>query len=234
MDKIKCIAIDDEPFALELISEDIQRLDFLELVGSFPGPDAAGNLLKEGEVDLIFLDIQMPTITGIEFLKSTPVHPMVILTTAYEQYALDGFELNVVDYLVKPIPFTRFQQAAERALNLFQLNKLASTQQPLPPIYVNTQYQKVKIAQEDISYVEGMKDYVKIYIENQSEPILTRMNLKKMESLLSPERFCRVHNSFVVPLEKITSSLRSKLFLGSVEIPIGEKFAEHFRERYQQ
>ncbi|WP_084299544.1 LytR/AlgR family response regulator transcription factor [Dyadobacter tibetensis] len=233
MDKIKCIAIDDEPFALEMISEDIQRIDFLDFVGAYPHPDGARESIQEGEVDLIFLDIQMPTVTGIQFLKSLDTYPMIILTTAYEQYAMDGFELDVVDYLLKPIPFSRFKQAAERARNLFNLKRLQVETGPVSYLSVNTQYQKVRIAHDQILYIEGMKDYVKIYVKGQSSPILTRMNLKKMESELSSSRFCRVHNSFIVSLDKITSSLRSKLFVGSTEIPVGEKFADHFRERYE-
>ena len=234
MDKLRCIAIDDEPFALEIVGEDIQKIDFLELVGTFLNTKDALPSIIDGAVDLIFLDIQMPTTTGMQFLRTLKNQPMVILTTAYEQYAIEGFELDVVDYLLKPIPFDRFTQAVQRAYNLFELNQHKRQEDDTPFIYVNSQYQKVRIALDDILYVEGMKDYVKIFLKGQSKPILTRMNLKRMESHLSGPNFCRIHHSFIVALDKISSSLRSKVFIGTVEIPIGDKYIDHFIEQYQR
>tara|TARA_R110002124_G_scaffold89812_9_gene229540 strand:- start:110 stop:817 length:708 start_codon:yes stop_codon:yes gene_type:complete len=235
MNKLKCIAIDDEPFALEIMGEDIQKIEFLELVGLFHNTEDAIPMIQNGAVDLLFLDIQMPTTTGMQFLRSLEEAPMVILTTAYEQYAIEGFELDVVDYLLKPIPFDRFTQAAQRAYTLYSLNNQQNkSSEEKQFLYVNAQYQKVRIDYEEILYVEGMKDYVKIFLQDKPKPILTRMNLKRMESLLTSDQFCRIHNSFIVSLDKITASLRTKVFFDNIEIPIGDKFIDQFRKQYQR
>lgn len=236
--KINCVAIDDEPFALEIMADDIQKISFLNLVGTFSNPMDAWELIKQGKVDLIFLDIQMPVITGTQFLRSLPKPPMVIFTTAYQQYALEGYDLDIVDYLLKPIPFDRFLKAVNKAEELFRLR--SKEQQNLPVVedvnffFIYSEYKQIKIYFEDVLYVEGLKDYVKIYVKQQSKPILTRMNLKMMATKLSPQLFCRVHHSFIVALDKISAFQKTKLLLGEKEIPIGRKFAEFFEQQYQQ
>lgn len=238
MSKINCVAIDDEPFALEIMADDIQKISFLNLVGTFSNPMDAWELIKQGKVDLIFLDIQMPVITGTQFLRSLPKPPMVIFTTAYQQYALEGYDLDIVDYLLKPIPFDRFLKAVNKAEELFRLR--SKEQQNLPVVedvnffFIYSEYKQIKIYFEDVLYVEGLKDYVKIYVKQQSKPILTRMNLKMMATKLSPQLFCRVHHSFIVALDKISAFQKTKLLLGEKEIPIGRKFAEFFEQQYQQ
>ncbi len=238
MSKINCVAIDDEPFALEIMADDIQKISFLNLVGTFSNPMDAWELIKQGKVDLIFLDIQMPVITGTQFLRSLPKPPMVIFTTAYQQYALEGYDLDIVDYLLKPIPFDRFLKAVNKAEELFRLR--SKEQQNLPIVedvnffFIYSEYKQIKIYFEDVLYVEGLKDYVKIYVKQQSKPILTRMNLKMMATKLSPQLFCRVHHSFIVALDKISAFQKTKLLLGEKEIPIGRKFAEFFEQQYQQ
>lgn len=238
MSKINCVAIDDEPFALEIMADDIQKISFLNLVGTFSNPMDAWELIKQGKVDLIFLDIQMPVITGTQFLRSLPKPPMVIFTTAYQQYALEGYDLDIVDYLLKPIPFDRFLKAVNKAEELFRLR--SKEQQNLHVVedvnffFIYSEYKQIKIYFEDVLYVEGLKDYVKIYVKQQSKPILTRMNLKMMATKLSPQLFCRVHHSFIVALDKISAFQKTKLLLGEKEIPIGRKFAEFFEQQYQQ
>lgn len=238
MSKINCVAIDDEPFALEIMADDIQKISFLNLVGTFSNPMDAWELIKQGKVDLIFLDIQMPVITGTQFLRSLPKPPMVIFTTAYQQYALEGYDLDIVDYLLKPIPFDRFLKAVNKAEELFRLR--SKEQQNLPVVedvnffFIYSEYKQIKIYFEDVLYVEGLKDYVKIYVKQQSKPILTRMNLKMMATKLSPQLFCRVHHSFIVALDKISAFQKTKLLIGEKEIPIGRKFAEFFEQQYQQ
>lgn len=238
MSKINCVAIDDEPFALEIMADDIQKISFLNLVGTFSNPMDAWELIKQGKVDLIFLDIQMPVIMGTQFLRSLPKPPMVIFTTAYQQYALEGYDLDIVDYLLKPIPFDRFLKAVNKAEELFRLR--SKEQQNLPIVedinffFIYSEYKQIKIYFEDVLYVEGLKDYVKIYVKQQSKPILTRMNLKMMATKLSPQLFCRVHHSFIVALDKISAFQKTKLLLGEKEIPIGRKFAEFFEQQYQQ
>lgn len=238
MSKINCVAIDDEPFALEIMADDIQKISFLNLVGTFSNPMDAWELIKQGKVDLIFLDIQMPVISGTQFLRSLPKPPMVIFTTAYQQYALEGYDLDVVDYLLKPIPFDRFLKAVNKAEELFRLR--SKEQQNLPVVedvnffFIYSEYKQIKIYFDDVLYVEGLKDYVKIYVKQQSKPILTRMNLKMMATKLSPQLFCRVHHSFIVALDKISAFQKTKLLIGEKEIPIGRKFAEFFEQQYQQ
>lgn len=238
MSKINCVAIDDEPFALEIMADDIQKISFLNLVGTFSNPMDAWELIKQGKVDLIFLDIQMPVITGTQFLRSLPTPPMVIFTTAYQQYALEGYDLDVVDYLLKPIPFDRFLKAVNKAEELFRLR--SKEQQNLPVVeevnffFIYSEYKQIKIYFDDVLYIEGLKDYVKIYVKQQSKPILTRMNLKMMATKLPSQLFCRVHHSFIVALDKISAFQKTKLLVGEKELPIGRKFAEFFEQQYQQ
>lgn len=228
--KIRCIAIDDEPFALEILADDIQKIPYLELVGKFSSPTEALNILKD--VDLIFLDIQMPTLTGTQFLRTLENPPMVIFTTAYQQYALEGFDLKVVDYLLKPIPFERFQQATDRAFELFLLkNPIAQSRHSF---IIYSEYKQIKVFSDEILYIEGLKDYVKIYLKNQSKPILTRLNLKGIEAKLPQTGFCRVHYSFLVALSQVSSFQKNKLFIYETEIPIGARFYEDFDNKMKK
>lgn len=224
---LRCIAVDDEPFALEILADDILKIPFLALDSTYSNANEAEKRINEGGIDLLFLDIQMPILRGTDFLRGLENPPLVIFTTAYEQYALEGFELNVVDYLLKPIPFDRFKTAAERALERF-----AMLQQDVPQqrqhVFVFSEYNKIKLFTDEILYIEGLKDYVKIYTTNRDRPILTRLNLKKMEAKLPKTDFCRVHQSFIISLSKISSFQKSKLQIGKVEIPIGERFLAGF------
>jgi DNA-binding LytR/AlgR family response regulator len=229
--KMSCLAIDDEPFALKLIADDISRIPFLDLKATFSSPMDALVMIQQESIDLIFLDIQMPVLTGTQFLRTLKNAPMVIFTTAYEQYALEGFELNVIDYLVKPIPFDRFLKAANKAYDLFKL-KTASAPKERGFFFVHAEYKEIKLFYDEILYVEGLKDYVKIFVEKLQHPILTRMNLKAIEAKLPSEEFVRIHNSFIVSLQKIKSFQKSQVFVGNISIPIGEKYAEEFRTRY--
>jgi DNA-binding LytR/AlgR family response regulator len=229
---MNCIAIDDEPFALKIIAGDIAKVPFLELKGTFSSPGDALSLLKKEPVDLLFLDIQMPAITGTQFLRTLKEPPMVIFTTAYEQYALEGFELNVIDYLMKPIPFDRFLKAANKAHELFNLKSNPNGNPGF--FFVHSEYREIKIFYDDIQYVEGLKDYVKIFLAKERHPILTRLNLKAIEGKLPSTEFMRIHNSFIVPLKKIKSFQKSQVFIGETPIPIGEKFAENFKKQYGQ
>jgi DNA-binding LytR/AlgR family response regulator len=255
---LRCIAIDDEPFALDLLADDIGKIPFLELVGQFSGPLAALELLRQEPVDLLFLDIQMPTLTGIQFLRTlsgspTQRPPMVIFTTAYEQYAVESYELSVVDYLLKPIPFGRFLTAVNKAHDLHLLRYpsiealitnalpaeesamvVSPTVLPAAPdfFFIFSEYQQIKIFFGEVLYVEGLKDYVKIYTTQQPRPYLSRLTLKAIEAKLPAEVFCRVHKSFIVALGQISSFQRSRLFVGGAEIPIGSSYLAGFESRY--
>ena len=211
---LKCIAIDDEPFALEMIADDIQKVPYLELVNTFSSPFEAWELINSGQIDLVFLDIQMPTLTGTQFLRSLIQPPMVIFTTAYQQYAMEGYDLNVIDYLLKPIPFDRFLRATNKAYELYTLRHKEVVETSTPEVdyvVINADYKKIKLFYQDILFVEGLKDYVKIFTVNDNKPILTRSNLKAMEGKLPAQYFCRVHNSYIVSLQKITAFQKSKI-----------------------
>ena len=229
--KIRCIAIDDEPLALEILTEDLQKIDFLEVKGSFLSAIHAQKYLEDNEVDLVFSDIRMPTLTGTQFLRSLEKPPMFVFTTAYEQFAIEGFELKAVDYLMKPFSFDRLKTAAERAYELFLLKIQSKTSEERRFFYVFAEYQKVKIYEDEIIYIEGLKDYVKIFLVNQSRPILTRLNLKAVEGKLSEKHFCRVHQSFIVSLDKITSVQKNSLIIKKIKINIGQSYLEEFERK---
>jgi DNA-binding LytR/AlgR family response regulator len=227
---LKCIAVDDEPFALKLIADDIEKIPFLQLIKTFYSSIHAMEYLNKNSVDLLFLDIQMPVVTGTEFLRAIENPPLVIITTAYERYALEGYELNALDYLVKPIPFDRFLKAVNKAYDQHQL-MLGKKNDSF--FFVHSEYKEIKIFHDQVKYVEGLKDYVKIFLTTQDRPILTRLNLKGIESKLIPDQFSRVHNSYIVSLSKITSIQKSQLYIDKLCIPVGEKFAESFSRKYK-
>ncbi len=228
---LRCLAVDDEPFALQLIRDDLKRLPGVELVGAVSSAQEAEAVLRSREVDLMFLDIQMPGITGMQFLRSLTNPPLVILTTAFEQFAVESYELNVVDYLVKPIPFERFERAVQKARERMP-GTLSTEESKSSFFFVRSEYKEIRILFNDIQYIEGLKDYVKIFLVSQPRPVLTRMNLKAIEQKLPIHQFCRIHNSFIVPLARITAVQRSQVFLGTTPIPVGDKFSAEFRRKY--
>jgi DNA-binding LytR/AlgR family response regulator len=215
------IAIDDEPYALKIITDDISKIKGLSLLGAFSHTNIPMELIER--THLIFLDIQMPTITGIQFLRNLDKPPMVIFTTAFEQYAMEGFELNVVDYLLKPIPFERLEIAVSRAFELHNL-RAASVQNHFT---VFAEYKQIKIFTSQVRYIEGMKDYVKIFLVNEPKPIITRLNMKGVLEKLPSAEFSRVHNSFIINNIYISSFQKQKLFIGEKEIPVSIKFVEN-------
>lgn len=230
MQKLRCLAVDDEPLALELLEDNIRQIPFLELVGSCHNAFEAIDFIHETPVDLLFLDIQMPGITGVQFLKSLqgPTMPMVVFITAYEQYALEGFALDVVDYLLKPVAFERFMKAANKAFDLHKLRQQNPPEANVNHFFVNANYALVKVRFEEINYIEGLKDYVKIYVTSAKYPIITRMTLKGIEQKLPSTRFMRVHKSYIVSLDKIQSVRNLKIHIGEAVIPVGEQYVDDF------
>lgn len=230
---LNCIAVDDENLALDLIEDNIQKVPFLNLVKRCKNAFEAMEVLQNQEIDLLFLDIQMPGITGVQFLQSLPNSPMVIFVTAYKQYALEGFNLNVVDYLLKPIDFERFLKAVNKAYelhNLKQKSTLIETIAETKPttIFVNADYSLVKLKIEEITYIEGLKDYIKIHLNTSTKPIVTRMTMKSIEEKLPSLEFFRVHKSFIVSLDKIESIRNLKIKIGNAQIPVSESYSEEF------
>ncbi len=226
---LSCIAIDDEPLALELLEDNISKVSYLQLVASFDNPLNAIKLLQEQPVDLVFIDIQMPGLTGLQFIQSLQHKPMFILVTAYEKYALDGYNLNVIDYLVKPVPLDRFIQACGKAWELHELktNK-KETGKGVQENYffINVDYSLVKVDFDDIIWMEGLKDYIKIHLKSSSKPLVTRMSMKSMEDELPPAKFIRVQKSYIVSKDHVTAVRKNSLFIGNIEISIGENYKE--------
>jgi DNA-binding LytR/AlgR family response regulator len=228
-----CIAVDDEDLALDYISDNIQQVPFLRLVGRCKNSFEANEYLKNQKIDLIYLDIQMPGISGLQFIQSLTTPPMIILTTAYEKYALEGYSLDVVDYLLKPIEFERFLKASNKAFELLSLKNSQAHQEKLDDntLFVHADYSLLKLKINEVMYIEGLKDYVKIYTATQKHPILVRLNMKLLEDRLAKNNFIRVHKSFLVNSEKITSIRRGKITMGEAFIPIGEFYKDQL-DRY--
>jgi two-component system, LytTR family, response regulator len=223
---IRCMVIDDEQLVRELLEDNIRQIPFLECVRSCRNALEATEAMQSEPVDLLFLDIQMPRVNGLQFLRSLSDPPLVILVTAYEQYALEGFNLRVVDYLLKPFSFERFLKACNRAQELFRLRQNDKPGAPagLQDFFVNVEYALVKIVVTDILYIEGVKDYIKIYLSNSQRPVLTRMTLKAMEERLPPPAFIRIHKSFLVAVGKITTIKRDLVCIGNTELPVSVSY----------
>lgn len=228
---MNCIAIDDEPLALEVIKDFCSKVDFLNLKKVFTNAISAFQFLNDHKIDLIFIDIQMPHITGLEFIKNLNNPPLVIFTTAYSEHALEGFELDATDYLVKPIPFDRFLKAVSKAYKICNLNN-SSKNEPDTYMLVKVEYSTQKVVFNDIQYIEGLKDYVKIIINGKT--LLTKSNLKKMERKLPFNQFIRVHKSFIVSLSKIEKIENNRIIFGDVRIPIGDFYKEDFNKRIER
>ena len=223
--KLICLAIDDESLARKMLEDNSRQVPFLELVGTCKNAFEAMEVLQSQTVDLMFLDIQMPGMLGTKFLETLPEKPMVIFVTAYSNYAVESYDLDVVDYLMKPVPLERFVKAAYKALEIKQKNMAASSPPPIETpdfFFVNVEYSLVKITASEITHIEGMKDYVKIYLSGLNRPVLTKSTLKGIEEKLAAKDFMRVHKSYIVNLSKIESIRNRELKIGNWEIPIGE------------
>ena len=242
MTKLKCIAVDDEPLALDIIEDYVSKVPFLEMVTRTENAIEALQLVQAGGIDLVFLDIQMPELTGIQFLKIASGKCSFILTTAYSQYALESYDLNVSDYLLKPIPFDRFYKAVEKVRNQVKAPAAVPVPEPvsapvntpqLQPvqdfIFVKTEHKIQRIELDDILYIEGLKDYISIF--TKAERVITLQNMKRMEETLPSSQFIRVHKSYIISLDKIESIERSRISICSKVIPIGDTYRDEFFKR---
>jgi two-component system, LytTR family, response regulator len=226
---LSCLAIDDEPLALELLEDNISKVPYLKLVATCSNPLEAMKILQEQPVDLIFLDIQMPGLTGLQFIQSLNQKPMFILVTAYEKYALDGFNLDVVDYLLKPVSLERFIKACNKALELHGLRtgvKTTNTEPTQEYFFVNVDYSLLKVVFSDIAWIEGLKDYVRIHLKSTTKPIVTRMSMKSLEDELPASQFIRVHKSFIISKKHITAIRKNSVFIDNIEIPVSENYRD--------
>ena len=235
--KLQCLIVDDESLARKLLEDYIRQVPFLEIAGTCKNPFEAMQLLQEIPVDLMFLDIQMPGMLGTKFLQSLREKPMVIFVTAYSNYAVESYDLEVIDYLMKPVSLERFTKAAYKALEEKQKQEalLAHTVndpeiskvEELPGyFFVNVEYALVRININDITHIESMKDYVKIFLTSAPKPILTKSSLKANEEKLPSQKFMRVHKSFVVHLDKIESIRSQQIFIGQYHIPVSDNLSE--------
>lgn len=226
---LQCIAIDDEPLALALLEDYISKVPYLHLAAKCQDAFEATKVMQEQQIDLIFTDIQMPGLTGLQFIQSLSTRPMVILITAYEKFALDGYNLDVVDYLLKPVEMDRFIKACNKAHELYQLRHTAkqpgSNSTPAPYFFVNADYSLVKVQFNDITWIEGLRDYVKIHLKSTAKPLIVRSGIRAIEQEL-PDTFLRVHKSFIISIDSITSVRKNSVFINEMEIPVGAVYRE--------
>jgi DNA-binding LytR/AlgR family response regulator len=234
---MKCVIIDDEPLAVELLVEFVGRVDSLELVTTFTNAIDAISIINQSQIDLIFLDIEMPHFSGIDFINAIEKKPLIIFTTAYSNYAVEGFNLGAVDYLVKPIPFNRFLKSVLRAQQIFAPKSLPTeTAAANAPeiehdfMFVRAEYENVKINFADILFIEGLKDYVKIYTTD-NKYTLTLISLIKLENLLSSKGFARVHRSYIINIKHVKSIQKNKVLIADKRIPISESYKNAFFEK---
>jgi two-component system LytT family response regulator len=222
---LRCIAVDDEKLVLELIADDIQKVPFLQLVKKCKNAMEAAAVLHEEPIDLIFLDIQMPGLSGLQFIQSLQKPPMVIFITAYKEHALEGFNLNAIDYLLKPVSFDRFLKACNKAQEIHNLQQKSFSKDELPDyFFVYVEYNLVKVSIPEILYIEGMKDYIKIFTSASQRPVITKMSMKAMEEKLSAHRFVRTHKSYIVSADKVTAIKRDLICIGELELPLSENY----------
>lgn len=225
---MRAIIIDDEEPAIKILTSFAKKIPFLKIELATTDAFEALDFLNNSSIDLIFLDIEMPDITGINFVKSLNEKPQIIFTTAYEEYALKGYDLDITDYLLKPIRFERFLKAVNKANKLSRSSKVDESQNF---ISVKSEYKTYKILFEDILYVEGLKDYVKIHTTNKT--ILTRLNVKGIESKLPADKFIRIHRSFIVSLSKIESYQKAQITIEKKTLPIGKTYLQDFERSFQ-
>ncbi|NDV58556.1 LytTR family DNA-binding domain-containing protein [Bacteroides sp. 519] len=224
---LSCAIVDDEPLALSLLESYVNKTSFLSLNGKYSSAIQAMKNLTENPVDLLFLDIQMPELNGLEYSKMVDKHTRIIFTTAFEQYALDGYRVNALDYLLKPISYVDFLEAANKAVQWFER---VSTQDEIDCIYVKSDYKLLQIELKKILYIEGLKDYIKIYTEDNARPILSLMSMKSMEELLPDSKFMRVHRSFIVQKDKIKIIDRGRIVFEKAYIPVSDSYKQAFQK----
>lgn len=228
---ITTIAIDDEPLALQLVSGYIEKTPGLKLLGRFDNPLDAADFLSETTVDLVFTDIQMPDLSGIEFTRLLEKGPKVIFTTAFEKYALEGYRLEIIDYLLKPFSYEEFLVAFHKAQKLIKLEQkaVAKVEADNQFLFLKSDYKIKRINFNDILYIEGLKDYVKVYTQDAAKPILSLISLKTLETKLPGDMFMRVHRSFIVNLRKVNTIDRSRIVFGKEYIPVSDQYKEKFQ-----
>lgn len=235
---IRCLIVDDEPLALNLLESYVRRTPFLDLIGRCGSAFEAMEVLNREPADLLFLDIQMPDLSGLEFSRTLHNGPRVVFTTAFEQYAVEGFKVDALDYLLKPFSYAEFLRAAQKAKTWFEHMKTPAPPDtaPIPSadyIFVKSEYRLVRINLREVLFFEGLKDYVKIHLEGQSKPVLSLMSLKALDEQLPPDQFMRVHRSFIIRLDKVETVERGRIIFGKTQIQVADNYREKFQEFLQ-
>jgi len=225
MQKIRCLLVDDEPLAIALLKQHIAQVDLLEVIGECPNAIKALEELRVKDVDLLFLDIRMPSVSGLELLKMLRHPPKVIITTAHREHALDGYDLDLIDYLLKPITFDRFLKSIQRLLRHIDLPATPILSTEPPTLYIKSGYKNLRLPADTILYMESFKDYVKIH--TVTDPITTKYKISEMEADLESSHFLRIHRSFIVNLRHISAYTSSHVEIGATELPIGESYKEY-------
>jgi len=226
---MNCIIVDDEPLARDIIESFVEKVPYLKLICSCANAFEASAAIQENNIDLLFLDIQMPDINGLKFLETLEYQPYVIFTTAYSEYAIEGYEKNAVDYLLKPIAPERFLKAVNKAKDLFDMKNSQAFDAERDFMFIKVEYQTIKVRFEDIIYIEGLKDYVKIYTKKGM--MMTLLNVKGILEKLPQKDFVRIHKSYVVSIPNIEKIERSRIVYGEKRIPIGDAYKELFLAR---
>ncbi len=228
---INCIAIDDEPLALKQIAAYITKTPTLELAGQFENAVEAIDFLSNSKVDLMFVDINMPDLNGVDFVKSLVDPPKVIFTTAYSEYAVEGFRVNAIDYLLKPIGYTDFLKSVEKAKDWLKKDAILPEEvnSDKDSLFIKAEYKLLRIRLEDIIFIEGMREYIQIHTKNDP-PVMTLMSMKKIEEFLPEDKFLRVHRSYIVNLSQITTVERNRIVFGKKYIPVSDQYKEKFRQ----
>jgi two-component system response regulator LytT len=233
--KLNCIAVDDEPLALGLVCKFVEQTPFLNLVGQYPSAIEALKAIHAQKVDLVYLDIQMPDLNGIELARvigKGQEKPRIIFTTAFEKYGLEGYKVDALDYLLKPFNYEEFLRTATKALSYYELINRPEPEEHADDqyLFLKVEYQWVRIALADILYIEGLKDYVKVHLKNDEKGVLSLTSLKDLDEKLPSRRFMRVHRSFIVALDKITSMTKNSLQIGKKTIAVGDQYKDAFNQ----
>lgn len=230
---IKAIAVDDEPLALELIEAFSRKFDFLQFEKGFTKTTAALQYLQKNPVDLLFLDIKMPAMSGVEFYRSLTYRPMLIFTTSFSEYALESYELDAVDYLLKPFTPDRFEKAVIKARDLYNLKHNATTSENTKHLMLKVDYGVVKVMLDQILFIEGLDNYLKIHLQDQA-PVVVRLTMKALMEKLNEKEFIRVHRSYIVPLKRIESVKQKMITIAGEEIPVGKLYEDEVKLRFKE
>lgn len=227
---LNCVIIDDEPLAADMLTAYAAKIPFLNLIGTFNSAIEGIKVIKQNQIDLLFLDIQMPELSGLEFAKILSKDTKIVFTTAFDQYAIEGYKVNAFDYMLKPISYDAFLNVAQKAYNWFETKQTAEISARDRFFYVKSEYKLVQIKFDDILYIEGVKDYVKIYLDGDKPSVMSLMNMKKLEDYLPSPEFLRTHRSYIIHMNKVRAIDRFRIVIGDEILPVSDTYKEQVQE----